>query len=73
MAATRQSAVDKRFGITAAGSTVRTEITAGLTTFFAMVYILMVNANMFTATGVPNGAINNATPISAVVGTLHNG
>lgn len=70
MAATRQSAVDKRFGITAAGSTVRTEIMAGLTTFFAMVYILMVNANMFTATGVPYGAIYIATAISAVVGTL---
>lgn len=70
MAANRQSAVDKRFGITAAGSTVRTEIMAGITTFFAMVYILMVNAGMFTAAGVPYGAIYIATAISAVVGTL---
>jgi len=39
--------LDKRFGFTAAGSTLRTEIVAGITTFFAMVYILIVNANMF--------------------------
>ena len=28
-------------------TTVKTEFIAGMTTFFAMVYILMVNANMF--------------------------
>ncbi len=63
--------LDKRFGFTAAGSSLRTEVMAGLTTFFAMVYILMVNAGMFTAIpGVSYGAIYIATAISAVVGTL---
>lgn len=62
--------LEKRFGIAAAGSTVKTEVMAGITTFFAMVYILMVNAGMFTATGVSYGAIYIATAISAVVGTL---
>ncbi len=63
--------LDKRFGFTAAGSSLRTEVMAGLTTFFAMVYILMVNAGMFTAIpGVSHGAIYIATAISAVVGTL---
>ena len=63
--------LDKRFGFTAAGSTLRTEIVAGITTFFAMVYILMVNAGMFTAIpGVSYGAIYIATAISAVVGTV---
>lgn len=60
------------------GSNVRTEIMAGITTFFAMVYILMVNAGMFSnpfgdgtnALGVSYGAIYIATAISAVVGTL---
>lgn len=60
------------------GTTVRTEILAGLTTFFAMVYILMVNANMFAnpfgdgtnVLGVSYGAIYIATAISAVIGTL---
>lgn len=49
-----------------------------MTTFFAMVYILMVNANMFTdpfgdgsnPLGVSYGAIYIATAISAVVGTV---
>lgn len=35
--------VDEWFGITRSGSNYRTEIVAGLTTFMAMVYILMVN------------------------------
>ena len=70
--------LDRHFGISAAGSTLRTEIMAGLTTFFAMVYILMVNANMFAnpfgdgtnVLGVSYGAIYIATAISAVIGTL---
>ena len=33
------------------GSTVRTEIMAGVTTFMAMAYILMVNAGMFASLG----------------------
>lgn len=60
------------------GTTVRTEVMAGITTFFAMVYILMVNANMFAnpigdgtnVLGVSYGAIYIATAISAVIGTL---
>ena len=53
------------------GSTVRTEIVAGLTTFMAMAYILMVNAGMFSALEeVTYGAVYIATAISAVIGTL---
>ena len=62
--------LDKRFGFTAAGSSLKTEIMAGVTTFFAMVYILMVNADMFTAVGVSYGALYISTAISAVVGTV---
>lgn len=68
----------KLFKLNENGTTVRTEIMAGITTFFAMVYILMVNANMFAnpfgdgtnILGVSYGAIYIATAISAVVGTL---
>ena len=35
--------MDKFFEISKRGSTVRTEIFAGLTTFFAMAYIIIVN------------------------------
>ncbi len=65
-----KNTLDAYFGVTAKGSTIRTEIMAGLTTFFAMAYILMVNAGMFTATGVPYGAIYIATALSAVIGTV---
>ena len=60
------------------GTSVRTEFIAGMTAFFAMVYILMVNSNMFAdpfgdgsnPLGVSYGAIYIATAISAVVGTI---
>lgn len=66
--------VDNWFGITKSGSNYRTEIVAGLTTFMAMVYILMVNAGMFQGvipdSADPYGAAYIATAIGAVVGTL---
>lgn len=70
--------MEKFFKLRENGTNVRTEIMAGITTFFAMVYILMVNANMFAnpfgdgtnVLGVSYGAIYIATAISAVVGTL---
>ena len=53
------------------GTTVRTEIVAGLTTFMAMAYILMVNAGIFSALGVVSyNAIYIATAISAIIGTV---
>jgi AGZA family xanthine/uracil permease-like MFS transporter len=54
------------------GTTVRTEIMAGFTTFMAMAYILMVNAGMFSALEgqVTYNAVYIATAISAVIGTV---
>jgi len=50
--------MDKFFRVTEKGSTIRREFTAGLTTFMAMAYILMVNAGMFAELGtVSYGAI----------------
>lgn len=70
--------MDRFFKLKERGTSVRTEFIAGMTTFFAMVYILMVNANMFAdpfgdgsnPLGVSYGAIYIATAISAVVGTV---
>lgn len=63
--------MDKFFKITERGSTVRTEIIAGLTTFMAMAYILMVNSGMFAELGVVSyNAIYIATAISAIIGTV---
>ena len=70
--------MERLFKLRERGTTVRTEFIAGMTTFFSMVYILMVNANMFAdpfgdgsnPLGVSYGAIYIATAISAVVGTV---
>jgi len=70
--------MEKFFKVKERGSTVKTEVIAGITTFMAMVYILMVNAGMFAdpfgdgtnVLGVSYGAIYIATAISAVVGTV---
>lgn len=70
--------MEKFFKLKERGTNVKTEFVAGMTTFFAMVYILMVNANMFSdpfgdgsnPLGVSYGAIYIATAISAVVGTI---
>ena len=40
--------LDKTFGITKSGSTIKTEIIAGFTTFFAMCYIVLVNPAYIT-------------------------
>ena len=70
--------MEKFFKLKERGTTVRTEFIAGMTSFFAMVYILMVNANMFAnpfsdgsnPLGVSYGAIYIATAISAIIGTI---
>jgi len=65
--------VDNYFGITKSGSNYRTEMIAGLTTFMAMVYILMVNAGMFQLVvggEDPYGASYIATALGAIVGTM---
>lgn len=59
------------FQVKEKGSTVKTEVLAGITTFMAMAYILMVNSGMFSDLGtVSYNAIYIATAISAVIGTV---
>ena len=69
--------MDKFFKISERGSTVKTEIIAGLTTFFAMAYILIVNPNQIVgfSFGVPGiseiwNSVYIATIIASVIGTL---
>lgn len=63
--------MEKFFKVKERGSTVKIELMAGLTTFMAMAYILMVNSSMFAELGVVSyNAVYIATAISAVVGTL---
>lgn len=62
--------MEKFFKLKENGTKVSTEIIAGFTTFFAMVYIIFVNPDMLSKTGMPFGAVFLATIISAAIGTL---
>ncbi len=58
------------FGLSAAGTNVKREIVAGLTTFFTMAYIIFVNPNMLSETGMSWEGVFVATCLAAAVGTL---
>ncbi|MGI6706429.1 MAG: NCS2 family permease [Clostridia bacterium] len=62
--------MEKFFKLKENGTNVRTEILAGITTFFAMAYIIMVNPSILSQAGMPWGAVFLATIIASVVGTL---
>lgn len=66
----KENFLERYFGIRKAGSTVKTEILAGITTFFAMSYILFVNPSILADAGMEWGAVFLATIIAAVIGTL---
>ncbi len=62
--------MEKFFKLKENGTQVSTEIIAGLTTFFAMSYIIFVNPAMLSQTGIPWGGVFLATIIASVIGTL---
>jgi len=57
-------------GLRAAGTDLRTEFIAGLTTFLTMVYIVFVNPQILGNTGMDKGAVFVATCIAAAASTL---
>tara|TARA_A100001037_G_scaffold33278_1_gene25992 strand:+ start:514 stop:1812 length:1299 start_codon:yes stop_codon:yes gene_type:complete len=63
--------LERFFGVSRAGSTIRKELLAGLATFLTMAYITIVNpVTLSDGTGMEFGAVFTATIIAAVVGTL---
>lgn len=56
MQGTPPSFIERYFKVREKGSTVRTELLAGLTTFIAMAYILFVNPNILADAGIPKDA-----------------
>lgn len=62
--------MEKFFHLKENGTKLSTEIIAGLTTFFAMSYIIVVNPGILEKAGMEWGAVFLATIISAIVGTL---
>ena len=57
--------MEKFFKIQEHGSTVERELTAGLTTFMTMAYILAVNPGILSASGMDAGAIFTATALAS--------
>lgn len=62
--------MEKFFKLKKHGTSVGTEVVAGLTTFFTMAYIIFVNPSILSATGMDWGGVFIATIIASVVGTL---
>jgi AGZA family xanthine/uracil permease-like MFS transporter len=64
------SAVTAYFGIDERGSTVRTEVVGGVTTFMTMAYILFVNPSILGAAGLDFGQVLTVTALVAGVMTI---
>lgn len=64
-------ALELLFGFDPSRHSLRKEIMGGLTTFFAMAYIMAANPSIFAALpDMPNGAVFTATALAAILGTL---
>jgi len=61
---------ERMFHLKEKGTTVKTECFAGITTFVTMAYILAVNPEMLSATGMDKGAVFTATALAACAATL---
>ncbi len=62
--------LERWFGLRAAGTSVRTEFVAAVTTFLTMVYIVFVNPTILANAGMDKGAVFTATCIAAAVSTM---
>lgn len=62
--------LDRLFDLSGHGTTVRTEIVAGATTFLTMAYIVFVNPMILADAGMDRGAVFVATCLAAAIGTL---
>lgn len=62
--------LEKLFGFDRKVTSVRTEVMAGITTFLTMAYILAVNPNVLSATGMDKGALFTTTVVASVFATL---
>src|SRR5260221_6787827 len=62
--------LESYFGLHKNGTTVRTEIIAGFTTFLTMAYIMFVNPSILGEAGMDRGAVFVATCLASAIGTL---
>jgi len=68
MTTSNQNVLERIFNLSANGTNVRTELMAGLTTFLAMCYIIIVNPLILGETGMDMGAVFVATCIASAIG-----
>ncbi|MCR1899726.1 NCS2 family permease [Irregularibacter muris] len=66
----RGSLLEKVFQLSKHNTNVRTEMTAGVTTFMTMGYVLIVQSNMMADAGMDSGAVTTVTALLAGVFTL---
>lgn len=64
------SALDSWFGLTAARTTIRREVGAGVATFMTMAYIVFLNPVILSGAGMPKEAVVAMTCLGAIVPTL---
>ena len=62
--------LEKFFKLKENKTTVRTEVVAGITTFMTMAYILAVNPNILSASGMDAQAVLIATALASFIGTI---
>lgn len=67
---TEQGFFERVFHLSESHTDVKTEVMAGITTFMTMAYILAVNPNILSETGMDRGAVFTATALAAFVATL---
>lgn len=61
--------MERYFKLSQHGSTVRTEVIAGITTFLTMAYIIFVNPSILSTTGMDSNAVFVATCLAAAIGS----
>lgn len=62
--------MERYFDLAAKGTSIRTEVIAGITTFLTMAYIIFVNPDILATTGMDRNAVFVATCLAAAVGSL---
>ncbi len=62
--------LERTFQLNANGTTVRTEVLVGFTTFLTMAYIILVNPSILSTTGMPAAGVAAATCLAAGIGCL---
>ncbi len=62
--------MERLFKLKQHGTDVRTEVTAGITIFMTMAYILAVNPGILSAAGMDSGAVFTATALASAIGCI---